>query len=160
MSQNQERFHHGPQSLISVPVESATVIYKGDFVCLDGGYAVPASGLDDAGDAAANRENAADNFLGIAQNSSLAGDTEDLLVDVSNEAVFKLELQAAATVSFGTALEIYATATAPSAYQTVAGTTSKIAVAVMYGRALSETSLSVAADSTSRARGPHKPMTA
>jgi hypothetical protein len=130
MAQNDERYRHGPKSIVSVPVESATVIYKGDFVCLDGGYAVPASGLSDAGDAAANRENAADNFLGIAETSSLAGETDPVQVDVSCEAVFKLELQAAATVSFGTALEIYATASAPSAYQTVAGTTSKIATTV------------------------------
>lgn len=130
MAQNQGRYHSGPQSIVSVPVESATVIYVGDNVCLDGGYAVPASSLSDAGDAAANRENAADNFLGIALTASASGETEKVQVDVSNEAIFKLELQTEASLSFGAGLEIYATATAPSAYQFVAGTTSKVAVTV------------------------------
>ena len=130
MGQNRERYSSGPQSIVSVPIESATVIAKGDFICLDGGYALPAGDLEDAGDAAANRENAADLFIGIALTGSAAGETEKLTVDTSCEAVFRLELQAAATLSFGAALEIYATATAPSDYQAVAGTTSKVAVTV------------------------------
>lgn len=128
MAQNRERYVSGPRSLVSVPIESATVVYKGDFICLDGGYAVVADDLNDAGDAAANRENGADNFLGIAETASASGETDDLVVDVSCEAIFQLELQAAASLSFGAALEIYSDGGAPSAYQTVAGTTSKIAV--------------------------------
>lgn len=131
MGRNRERYVSGPQSLISVPVAAATVIEKGDFVCFDGGYAVAASALNDAGDAAANRENAADNFVGIAMAAHRATDPAGTItVDVSCEAVFQLELQTAASLSFGTALEIYADSSAPSNYLTVAGTTSKVAVAV------------------------------
>lgn len=131
MAQNRERYRTGPRELIEVPIAAATVIQKGDNVFFDGGYAVPGSSLGDAGDAAANRENGADLFLGIAETAHGASDAAGMiLVDISNGSVFTLELQAAASLSFGAALEIYATATAPSAYQFVAGTTSKVAVAV------------------------------
>ena len=130
MGQNRERYTSGPQSIVSVPVESATVIEKGDFVALDGGYGVPTGALEDAGDAAANRENAADLLVGIALTKSASGETDDVQVDTSCEAVFRLELETAATLSFGAGLEIYASATAPSDYQMVAGTTSKVAVCV------------------------------
>lgn len=131
MGQNRERYSTGPQELVEVPIAADTIIYKGDNVYFDGGYAVPGSSLGDAGDAAANRENGADLFLGIAMTAHGTGDAAGkITVDVSCGAIFQLELQAAASLSFGAALEIYATATAPSAYQFVAGTTSKVAVAV------------------------------
>jgi hypothetical protein len=131
MAQNRERYVSGPRELVEVPIAAATVIYKGDLVYFDGGYAVGGSDLGDAGDAAANRENGADLFIGIAETAHAATDPAGkIVVDVSNEAIFQLELQAAASLSFAAALEPYADATAPSEYQLVAGTTSKIAVTV------------------------------
>jgi hypothetical protein len=130
MAQNRERYVSGPRSLVDVPIESATVVAKGDNIGLDGGYAIPLGDFNDAGDAAANRENGADNFIGIAETASAAGETTPLVVDVSNEATFLLELAAAATLSFGTALEPYSDGGACSDYTMVAGTTSHIAVSV------------------------------
>ena len=130
MGQNRERYISGPRSLHPVRIASATVVYKGDNIALDGGYAVPLGGMNDSGDAAANRETAADNFLGIAETASAAGETTDLVVDVSNEAIFLMELQAAASLSFGAALEPYSDGGACSDYTMVAGTTSKCAVTV------------------------------
>lgn len=133
MARNRERYVSGPQSLVNVPVAAATVIYKGDFVVLDPltGKGMAASGLADAGDAAANREAAADNLIGIAQTAHRATDPAGfVVVDCSCESIFQGELASAASLSFGAALEIYASADAPSAYQMVAGTTSKVAVAM------------------------------
>ncbi len=133
MGQNRERYVSGPQEIVNVPIASGTVIYKGDFVALDptSGKAVAVSALADAGDAAANRESAADNLIGIAQTGHRSTDGAGTIpVDISNGAIFQGELQAAASLSFGAQLEIYASADAAVAYQMVAGTTSKVAFAV------------------------------
>ena len=130
MAQNRERYVSGPRELIQVPIEAEVVIYKGDNVALDGGYAVPLGDMNDPGDAAANRENAADNFLGIAETAHGSADAAGfILVDVSCGAIFQGELAAAASLSFGMALEPYSDGGACSDYTLVAGTTSKIAVA-------------------------------
>jgi len=130
MARNRERYVSGPRNLVSCEVESATVINKGDLIAIDGNYALNVGGMNDAGDAAANREAAADHFWGIAETASADGETDKVTVDVSNGAIFQLELQAAATLSYGHALEIYSDGGACSNYQLVAGTTSHIAVAV------------------------------
>ncbi len=131
MAQDRERYVSGPRELLEVPIAAGTVIHKGDFVYFDGGYAVGGSDLGDAGDATANRENGADLFLGIAETAHRSTDPAGkITVDVSCGAIFQGELQTAASLSFGTALEPWSDGTAPSAYQLVAGTTSKIAVAV------------------------------
>jgi hypothetical protein len=133
MARNRERYVSGPRELVEVPIAATTVVQKGDFVCLDPrtGLAVAASGLADVGDAAANREWAADNFLGVAETAHRATDPAGkIVVDISQGTIFKGELQAAASLSFGAQLEVYASADNASAYQMVAGTTSKIAYAV------------------------------
>jgi len=132
MSTSTERYHSGPQCIITLPVESATVVKKGDFICMEAGneYAVPAASLADAGDAAANRELGADTLVGIAMGDSAAGETERIPVDISLESVFQLDLQAAAALSFGDLLEIYATTLACDSQALVAGSTSQVAVCV------------------------------
>jgi len=127
---NVERHRYGVQTIIPVPVASATVIAKGDFVCLVSGAAVPASDVADGGDAAANREAAAEAFIGLAQTASADGDTDDLLVDISMESIHSLTQAAAAAVSVGDLIEIYATTAAASDQTVVAGSTSHIAVVV------------------------------
>jgi len=129
MGQNRERYVSGPRELIEVPIAAATVIYKGDNVALDGGNAVPLGDMNDSGNAAANRETAADNFLGIAETAHAAADgAGKITVDVSCGAIFQCELQTAASLSFGAALEPYSDAGACDDITLVAGMTSKIAV--------------------------------
>lgn len=125
-----ERYRRGPQTLISVPVATATVIEKGDHIVLVSGYAKLPSSIADAGDAAANREAAADAFIGIAQEPSANGETKPIAVDISLESIHELTLEAAAAVSVGDLIEIYATTLASSDDTCVAGATSPIAVCV------------------------------
>ncbi len=120
--------HSGPQISIPVQVASATVINKGDTICLEGNYAVPAGDMNDSGDAAANRETAADHFYGIALAASANGETEPIEVDISPSRVFNVNLQTAATLSYLTALECYSDGGACSDNTFVAGTTSPVAV--------------------------------
>jgi hypothetical protein len=125
-----ERYVRGSQTIIKVPVASATVIEKGDFVCIVSGAAVAAGGVADAGDAAANREAVADAFAGIAQSASDNGETDPVLVDISLESIHNLDLQAAAALSVGDLVEIYADTAAADDDTSVAGTTSPVAVCV------------------------------
>lgn len=127
---NTERFLRGLQTPIEVPVASATVIEKGDFICLVSGNAVPAGSVADAGDAAANREAVADAFIGMALTASASGETDPVIVDCSDNAIYKLTLQTAAAVSVADLIEIYATTAAASDQLVVAGSTSPIAVVV------------------------------
>lgn len=120
------RYCSGPQNVVHVKVESATVIAVGDTVCIDGNRAVPASSLNDSGDAAANRETCADHFFGIAITASANGETEDVAVDISTDAVYEVNLQTAATVSYRAELEAYSDGGACDANEFVAGTTSPI----------------------------------
>ena len=127
-----ERYRHGSQTLIAMPVLSATVIEKGDFVALSAlnETVVNVAAIADAGDAAANREAAADAFLGIAQTASASGETEDVVVDISLESIHELTLQTAAALSFGDFVEIYADTGGSHDQLCVAGSTSGIAVCV------------------------------
>jgi hypothetical protein len=126
---DKNRFHNDG-GVISMPVASGTVISKGDFICLSSGNAIPASSVADAGDAAANREAAADAFMGIALEASASGETDNIRVDISLDHQFILDLQSAAAASIGDLLEIYATTLACAAQQVVAGTTSPVAVCI------------------------------
>ncbi len=118
--------------LIPMNVLSATVIEKGDFVALSAlnETVIPVSDIADAGDAAANREAAADVFVGIAMTASANGETEQVVVNVSLEAVFELDLQSAAALSFGDQIEIYADTNGCFDQVTVPGSTSPVAVCV------------------------------
>jgi hypothetical protein len=129
MARNEkDRYFNGPRQLIGVPVASATIIDKGDFVCIVSGYAVPASDVADAGTAAQNREAAADAFAGIAETATTTGKTDDIQVDISTHAQFNCDLEAAAAHSVGDLLEIYATTAAASRNTLVAGTDAPVAV--------------------------------
>jgi hypothetical protein len=119
-------YDSGPQCIVQVRVASATVVNKGDTVCIDGDYAVPAGDMNDSGDAAANRETCADHFFGIAQVASANGETDDLAVDVSQEAVYQVNLATAATLSYRAELEPYSDGGACSDNTFVAGTTSPV----------------------------------
>ncbi len=127
-----ERFRHGNQTLIDMPVLSATVIEKGDFIALaaTNETAIPVSDIADAGTATQNRDAAADAFLGIAQTASAAGEAEDVVVDISLESIHELDLQTAAALSFGVFVEIYADTAGAHDQVCVAGSTDGIAVVV------------------------------
>ena len=127
-----ERHRHGGQTLIDMPVLSATVIEKGDSVGLSAlnETVVNVAAVADAGDAAANREAAADVFLGIAQTASGSGETEDVVVDISLESIHELDLQSAAALSFGDFVEIYADTNGAHDQLFVAGSTSGVAVVI------------------------------
>ncbi len=114
------RYVRGRQNLIPVPIASATVVEKGDMVCISSGKAVPpsvllASGSESASAAAAQNAVAAA-FVGISEDSSAAGDTDAILVDISLDAVYKLEQETAAAVSVGDGIGVYAGSTASASY--------------------------------------------
>lgn len=122
-------------------VDSGVVIEKGDFIAkalsgdvsadadLDNaGYAIPVSKIADAGDAAANREAAADQLVGIAMQASEDGETDDILVAIG--AKVKLTLESSETVEVGEGVEVYATADVCSDQEAVQGDTSPIGFAV------------------------------
>ena len=124
------KYVNGVKNLVTVPVATGTVIAKYDIVCIESGYGIPASDIADAGDAAANRELAADEFWGIAQTASDTGETEDLVVDIGHDSTYQMDLQSASALSVGDLLEIYATTAANSATLLVAGTTSQVFICV------------------------------
>jgi len=107
-----------------VPVESATVIEIGDFICISSDYAVPASSLADAGDAAANREAAADAFIGIAMSASAAGDVADIRIGTAG--VWEIEQKSGAAIDFSDPVGVYASDTACEAQTCVEDATSPI----------------------------------
>ena len=117
---------------IAVNVLSATVIEKGDFVALSAlnETVIPVSDIADAGDAAANREAASDALIGIARTGSAAGETEKVVVGISMEDIYEFDLQAAAALSFGDLVEIYADTNGCSDQVMVAGSTSSVVVCV------------------------------
>lgn len=113
-------------------VASATVIYAGTFACQTSGttyQAVPASSVADAGDAAANREAAADLFLGVFLDGSANGDTAPVRVAGPGTQIW-LKQATAAAIQVGDCVEIYADATNAYDDTVVEGTTSAIAVVV------------------------------
>ncbi len=125
---NKIRHLYGDDQPILVPVESATVIEIGDFVLLSSDYAIQASDLADAGDAAANREACADIFIGIAESASASGETEP--VRVGTAGVWLLTQKSAAAIHVGDPVEIYASADHCEDQTVVEGATSPIGVCV------------------------------
>jgi hypothetical protein len=77
--------HHvsGDMNEILVPVDSATVIVAGEMVRLDTDDAKRLSTMSDAGTEAQNQAAAHDVFLGIARDSSQAGQTRPIRVATS-----------------------------------------------------------------------------
>lgn len=117
---NKNRYRNGKRQLVEVPVASASVIEKGDFVCLSGGNAVTPSELLAQGSEktskALARDAVADTLIGIAENASAAGDTDDILVDVSLDSIYELDQATAAAISFGDKIGVYASSTASASY--------------------------------------------
>jgi len=134
---NANRYRHGTRLLVKVPVASATVIEKGDFVLISSGKATTPSQLYAQGSelatAALTKQGIANAFLGIAERASASGETEDVLVDISIQSVYELKRNAAADISFGDELEVHANSTASASWtgaddSVAAGTTNPIAV--------------------------------
>jgi len=125
---NTNRVRYGYQMIIPMPVESATVIEIGDFVGISNNYLISVKDLDDAGDAAANREACADIFAGIALSASADGETDDVLVQT--DGVVMLNQKTAAEIHIGDPVEIYASADHCENQTIVEGSTSPIAVCV------------------------------
>lgn len=148
---NNNYYRWGDQELILVPVDDTTLVEIGDFICLivsadnsaDNSltvdYGCPPSYLVDDGDAAANREATADQFLGIAMSASLDGDTNDLLVATAG--VFELIQKSAAAISIGDPVEIYASADNCEDQTIVTGSTSQIAVCIEHKTSTSLTAV-------------------
>jgi len=117
---NANRYRRGKRQLVEVPVASATVIEKGDFVLLSGGYATTPSQLFGAGSekgtATLLRDACADAFIGIAENPSANGDTDDILVDVSIDSIYEFQQATAEAISFGDLVAIKANSTASASY--------------------------------------------
>lgn len=117
---NTERYRHGPRTLVQMPVASLTVIEKGDLICLSGGNAVPPSVLlaqgSEQATAAGAQSAVADAFIGVAENASASGDTDDILVDVSLEAIFEFDQETAAGISFGDRITAFASSTASASF--------------------------------------------
>lgn len=139
---NVHRFRYGDQALISVPVDDTTVVEMGDFIdrviqtdvdadaTLTINYGCTPAQLVTAGDAATEREAAADQLLGIAVSASLDGDTDDILV--ATEGFFELDQKVAAAIHVGDSVEIYSNGTNCEDQTVVEGTSSQVAVCVKH----------------------------
>lgn len=139
---NANRYRRGKRQLVEVPVASATVIEKGDFVLLVSGKATtPSLHLADGSEVATAtlvHDACADYFAGIAETASAAGETADILVDVSIDSIYELQQGTAEAISFGDLIAVLANSTASISFtgtddsiDTVAnGSTNPIAVCV------------------------------
>jgi len=136
-----QRHLRGDTNPWSYPVASATVIEVGDFIFNDSGYAKPISDMSDAGDAAANREWAADNVVGVALTGSADGETTN--VTVASTGVFQLTQQTAAAIDIGDPVGIYADADACSDQLVVEDSTSPIGYCVETKSSTSDTTVKV-----------------
>jgi hypothetical protein len=92
---NKLRFRSGQVELHRVRVDSATVIEAGDLVWLDGDDAKPASAFPWTTDLATTQGNFAAAFLGVAHQSSAAGETADISVDLSPFSVYEFDVDSA-----------------------------------------------------------------
>ena len=109
---NTERIMNG-NKYIKMPVDSATVIEKGDFICRASSnesetedYACTPPNVADGGTAANNQAACAAQFVGISLDASAAGDTEDVLVCI--EGLVKLSLASASAIPVLDTIGMYA----------------------------------------------------
>lgn len=77
---NTFRYRYGDTRPVMVAVDSATVIEIGDLVYLDTDDAKPASSIADTATEAGNQEAFHDVFLGVAEQASASGDTDEIRV--------------------------------------------------------------------------------
>ncbi len=137
---NKNYYRWGDQELIKVPVDDTTVVEIGDFICriiqadvdadatLTINYGCPATYMVTGGNAAADREKAGDQLLGIAMSQSLNGQTDDLLVATAG--VWELVQKTAAAIHIGDGVEVYSDGTNCEDQTIVEGTTSLIGYCV------------------------------
>ena len=93
---NAYTFRSGQQKLVRFPVDSATVIAKGDMLFWDTDDAKPAGDFTWDSDLAATQAGFANVFIGIANAPSAAGETDDIDVDVSPDSVYEMTCASAA----------------------------------------------------------------
>jgi hypothetical protein len=86
------RWRYGDTNPVVAAVASATVIEIGDLLYQDGDEAKPASAQADLGSEAANQEQLADHFLGVAMQRSRAGETDP--IRVASTGVFEFDCPA------------------------------------------------------------------
>ena len=85
------RFRHAdPKGVVRMPVDSSTVIEVGDLLWLDTDDVKPASDQADAGTETQNKTTFANNFAGVAMDSSASGDTADIAV--ATKGVFEFDV--------------------------------------------------------------------
>lgn len=89
---NNFRYRYGDTKPVMAAVDSATVIEIGDLVWLDTDDVKPASGVTDTETLAGNQEAFHDAFLGVAEQASAAGDTDE--VRVATAGVFEFDCAA------------------------------------------------------------------
>lgn len=98
------RFRRGQVNLVPMPVGSDTVIAAGDMVWMETtGEIFPASDFTWDTNIATTQAAFANVFAGIARESSAAGDTDDVHVDVSPDSVYAYPC-ASATFKAGAAV--------------------------------------------------------
>jgi hypothetical protein len=99
-----------PRNVIKVPVASATVVEKGDFILIYQGNAITPSMLGTiySSETVARREGR-QMFAGIATSASAAGETAPVIVDIGLEGLWKLTQDAAAAASVADLYGIAAT---------------------------------------------------
>src|SRR5690606_12803092 len=100
---NRYSFRSGQRQLVKAAVDSATVIEIGDMVWLDTDDVKPAADFTWDTDLETTQAAFAVQFLGIAVESSAAGDTAPISVDVSPVSVYEYDV-ASATYEIGTPL--------------------------------------------------------
>ena len=93
---NRLRFRSGQVQLLKFRVESATVIEAGDLLFLDGHFIKPANDFPWGGDIATTQAAFTASFVGVSHQQSMAGDTDDVSVDLSPHSVYEFD------VAFGT----------------------------------------------------------
>jgi ribosomal protein L11 len=96
-------FRHGQQKLVSAAVNSATVIDKGDLVWQDTDDVKPASAFTWDTDLGTTQAGFGAKFMGVAYESSAAGQVVPVSIDISTDSVYEFEV-ANATYEIGDAL--------------------------------------------------------
>lgn len=100
---NRLRFRSGQVQLHKLRVDSATVIEAGDLLFLDTDDVKPASDFTWDTDLATTQAAFAASFVGVAHQQSASGDTDDVSVDLSPNAVYEFDV-ASGTYEVGDAL--------------------------------------------------------
>lgn len=92
---NTFRYRFGDRQLVKVAVASATVIERGDMVCLASDLAIPISSITWDTDLATTQGAAAAAFAGIAVDASAAGEDDDINIDISPVSVYEMDCASA-----------------------------------------------------------------